>query len=204
MKLWWTVWGGLVKTLLTLFASVASLMGLVLVLLPKAEPPTGWSIVLISSFALFLALLVVMEVRAYQRSMVFLRSDSRGIRNYMHQWIRQDGRIAIWTRDMSWAEDDKIRKLLEEKSSKNELIICLPTGTQLTNDLAACGAEICAYGPEFEPLSRFTIAHYGRDGQRVAVGRGEGHNHIIEEFHAGKHPAFFMAKDLIDVARNLK
>ena len=124
----------------------------------------------------------------------------------MHDWIEHGGRVAIWTRDMSWAQNPETRRLLAEKARRNELILCLPELNELATELAAAGAEVCAYGAGHleSPASRFTIAFFGRDGSRVAVGRAEGDTHVIDEFSAGGHPAFHLAEDLITLVRSLQ
>ena len=121
----------------------------------------------------------------------------------MHDWIKYGGRVAIWTRDLSWAQNSETRRLLKTKAERNELILCLPKSNELTEELAAAGAEVCTYGANSleSPASRFTIVFFGRDGSRVAVGRANGNTHVIDEFAASGHPAFYLAEDLIALAR---
>ncbi len=122
----------------------------------------------------------------------------------MHDWIGHGGRVAIWTRDMSWAQNPETRSLLTEKARRNELILCLPELNEIATELGDAGAEVCAYGARHLelPASRFTIAFFGRDGSCVAVGRTEGEMHVIDEFSAGSHPAFHLAEDLITFVRS--
>jgi hypothetical protein len=95
--------------------------------------------------------------------------------------------------------------LLRAKAERRELIICLPQHNDLTRTLAEAGAEVCTFGEERleSPTSRFTIAFFERAGTRVAVGRADHDTHVIEEFDPVSHPAFYMATDLIRLARNL-
>ncbi|MNL48811.1 hypothetical protein D3C87_1716940 [compost metagenome] len=60
------------------------------------------------------------------------------------------------------------------------------------------------YGTELlsDPSARFTIAYYGRDGSKVAIGRARADKHIIEEFDSGSHPAFHLAYELVQIAKN--
>jgi hypothetical protein len=136
---------------------------------------------------------------------VYAKDDTQGIKRYMHSWIEHGGRVAIWTRDMSWAQNPETHRLLTEKARRGELILCLPEINALARDLSAAGAEVCAYGARVleAPASRFTIVFFGRDGSRVAVGRAEGDTHVIDEFSAGHHPAFHLAADLVTLARAL-
>jgi len=120
----------------------------------------------------------------------------------MHDWIEHGGRVAIWTRDMSWAQNQETRGLLTEKARRSELILCLPELSALATELSKAGAEVCAYGATRleSPASRFTIAFL----VGMAVGRAEQDTHVIEEFSAGTHPVFHIAEDLIAIARSLQ
>jgi hypothetical protein len=203
LKTWWIGWGELVKKLLALTASLASLVGLLVKFLPSPKDLPWWAVALLVSAIFFFALLVVLEVLTHRGRRVYARTDAQGVKRYMHDWIVHGGRVAIWTRDMSWAQDVDTWEVLREKAKRNELILCLPEPNKLTRDLAAVGAEICAYGANYleSPASRFTIAFFGRDGSRVAVGRADRNTHVIDEFDARDHPAFYLAEDLIALVR---
>jgi hypothetical protein len=154
----------------------------------------------------FFVVLVVFEFLDRRGRSVYAKSDTEGIKRYMHAWIEHGGRVAIWTRDMSWAQNPETRRLLTAKAHRNELILCLPELSEFTAELAEAGAEVCAYGATLleSPASRFTIVFFGRDGSRVAVGRAEGDTHVIDEFSAGGHPAFYLAADLVTIVRALQ
>ena len=197
-------WGQLVGKLVTLVASFASMGGLVVAFLPEVWPT--WAIVLLVVAVFFFFILVVLEFLDRRGRRVYAKNDSEGIRRYMHDWIEHGGRVAIWTRDMSWAQNPETRTLLTDKARRNELILCLPELNALAQELATAGAEVCPYGANFfeSPASRFTIAFFGRDGSRVAVGRADGDTHIIDEFSIGAHPAFHLAADLVTFARAMQ
>lgn len=147
--------------------------------------------------------LVILEILDRRGHRIFAKSDAEGIKKYMHDWIEHGGRVAIWTRDMSWARSADTRALLRAKAERQELILCLPESNDFARDLAAAGAEVCAYGAnQLElPASRFTIVFFGRDGSRVAVGRADKDTHVISEFDASDHPAFHLAGDLVALVR---
>lgn len=48
------------------------------------------------------------------------------INDYMYNWISKGGRVVIFTRDMSWASDARIKDLLLRKAELEELSICVP------------------------------------------------------------------------------
>ena len=125
--------------------------------------------------------------------------DSAAIGDYMYKWIERGGRVAIFSRDLSWARSPELLQLLTQKAAAKELIICVPEPLDIAEKLP--GAEIFVYSMlRYVPQSRFTFVHFGRGGARVAVGLPQGSHHIIEEFD-GSNPAFYMAADLVEFAK---
>jgi len=193
-----------VLKLAALAGSLASLVGLLLLFLPSPKDLPWWAIVLLVVAPLLLVVFVVLEFLTHQGCCrVYGKTDTEGIKRYMHDWIEHGGRVAIWTRDMSWAHDADTHRLLKQKAAHGELILCLPEQNEIAKELAAAGAEVCVYGTNLleSPASRFTIVFFGRDGARVAVGRAVGDTHVIDEFNSGSHPAFYLAADLIALVR---
>lgn len=199
----WKSWREFIWKLVALVGSIASLVGLLVVFLPSPRDLPWWAVALLVSAALFLLALIVLEFLDRRGRRVFAKNDAEGIKRYMHDWIEHGGRVAIWTRDMSWARNADTRALLRAKAEQNELILCLPEPNDLARELAAAGAEVCTYGANYleSPASRFTIVFFGRDGSRVAVGRADKDSHVIDEFDATDHPAFHLAEDLVALAR---
>ena len=127
--------------------------------------------------------------------------DTQRINRYLFQWIGKGGRVAIWTRDMSWADQNEMMPMLRKKAEAGELIICLPHRIEKSDELERHGAEVITYDILDTPSMTFTIANYGRTGSRVAVGRRSGNQHVIQEFSAEEHPAFHLAFDLVRLVR---
>lgn len=203
LRSWWRTWAEVIGRLIALFGSVGSLAGVFYSFVPPVYSWPPWALPIVALGAggvLGLAYLICVD---HRRHRVYAREDGPGVRRYLHGWIKHGGRVAIWTRDMSWAEHTDIRQTLRAKAKRGELILCLPELCDLAVELRAAGAEVCDYGKGLleTPASRFTIAHYGRDGAQVSVGRAYGENHVIEEFSSGTHAAFCLAQDLVDVAR---
>ncbi len=206
LHVWWKSWGELVRKLLALFGSFASIVGLLVFFLPPPASLPWWAVAVLVFAGLCVVVLIVLEFIEHGGRRVFAKSDTEEIKKYMHDWIEHGGRVAIWTRDMSWAQNQETRGLLTEKARRGELILCLPELNALATELSKAGAEVCAYGARrLElPASRFTIAFFGRDGAAVAVGRAEQDTHVIDEFSAGSHPVFHVAEDLIAIVRSLQ
>ena len=206
LSTWWTAWGSLVEKLVALFASFASIIGLLIAFIPPNADWPWWKIMLIIVAGIGFIILIALECLDRRRRHIFDKGDAPAIRRYMHDWIEHGGRVAVWTRDMSWADNPETRHLLTEKAKRKELVLCLPAHNEFTSALVRSGAEVCVYGTSLleSPSSRFTIAFLGRDGSRVAVGRAEGDTHVIDEFNASDHPAFHLAADLVAIVRALQ
>ncbi|MCY4488949.1 MAG: hypothetical protein OXF11_17770 [Deltaproteobacteria bacterium] len=204
MVRWWIAWRSLICRLFFLFSSVASIGGMFISLRPTPTTLPWWGIALLVVAVIFVVVLVVFELHDHKYCHVFAKTDTEGINRYMHHWIKYGSLVAIWTRDMSWANSGTTKELLMQKARDGELILCMPSPTELTDELTENGAEGCYYGAERHetPSSRFTITNFGRDGSAVAVGRTVGRTHVIEEFSAGAHPAYHIAADLVALVRS--
>lgn len=199
----WLKWREFVGEAVTLLASFASIASLLVYFLPPKDKWPWWIVpLMIFGGVTFLIALLLLCLDQRGRH-VYSNADTTGIKKYMHRWISHGGRVAIWTRDLSWVADNETKDLLLRKAARKELILCIPTTIQIATELTNAGAEVCIYGRDLleSPSSRFTIAFFERAGSRVAVGRAEGDAHVIEEFSAGSHPAYHMAVDLIKLAR---
>ena len=183
--------------LATIVGSLASVLGLVVSFLVSSADFSWLMVVLIITSVVLIAVTLGVVFRSGPKTQVYRGEDRTGIRNYMFRWIRNGGRVAIWTRDMSWVNDQEMKDLLRGKAESRELIVCLPQETAFTGRLRDDGAEIIAYGSLDSPSSSFTIVNYDRNGSRVAVGRPEGNLHIIQEFSVSDAPTFQIANDLV-------
>ena len=190
----------LVLPLMAIIGSVGSVLGLVFPLLNQTDHIEWWMIALLVIFALLTLLSIFILLRTRRGCRAYAVDDRSGIRDYMRQWLEDGRRSAIWTRDMSWAEHSDIEDLLARKAISNDLIICLPQGTELTDRLKQSGAEVFLYGALGSPATSFTIVNYERDGSRVAVGSRRGDVHLIQEFVADDSPVFHMAEDIVRLA----
>lgn len=124
------------------------------------------------------------------------------INEYMKSWISKGSRVAIFSRDLSWAQQDEpeIQKILLRKARQKELYVFVENETEFTDTLKSAGAEIRIYGPlQHVPRSRFTIIDFEQAGARVAIGQKRNNKHVIQEFQEGSHPCFSVAEDLVKV-----
>ena len=187
--------------LVSTIGSFASVLGVIISLMLSSHDIFGWELVpIIAAVILFIlmiaAAIIVLKSDVPTRRYRF--DDKEGIRNYLFNWIKSGRRVVIWTRDMSWVDDEEMAQMLRSKARAHELILCLPREIDKSDDLKKHGAEVFAYGTLDAPESRFTIVNYGQVGSRVAIGRRRDNLHIIQEFSgADEHPAFHMARDLV-------
>lgn len=199
---YWKSWGGVILRLISLVASIASIVGLVYPDLPSLDKLQWWQGLFVFTALFSFGVVIIMEIRSHRGHRAFPLIDKSQIQRYLLKWISQRGRVAIWTRDLSWATNDAARELLCKKARAGELIICLPKSQPITDELKELGAEICIYNSRSEdPSTRFTVAFFGQDGARVAIGRPSGEFHLIDEFSADRDPVFHIAFDLIQLAR---
>ena len=185
------------QLLISLIGAIASVAGLI-----QFQNGDWGSFILIVPIIALLSVIGIVILHSSSTRHFFTLDDKRGIRDYMFRWIKNGGRVAIWTRNMSWVDDDEMKQLLGDKAKSGDLIICLPVATEDTKSLEQHGAEVITYGTWDSPLSRFTIANYNRDNSRVAVGVGVGQLHITDEFSPrDKNPTFSLAYDLVRLTR---
>ena len=109
------------------------------------------------------------------------------INRFMHDWISQAGRVAIFSNDMSWVSNDvyvgprawmrlrgrnrpNIKQLLLSKAGDDELLLCLPQENALARELVARGAKLATYEDlGFVPEGRFTIVRHGQSHVRSCL-----------------------------------
>lgn len=189
---------GLIPRIFTQVASYASIIGLYFSTYPisGARPPSHWYIITLVSIALLFV--IGREIWEHnQQSFRKFRTD-KGINSYMCRLIAKEGRTVIFSRDLSWGEQDGAKKALLKKATAGELTIYLHHATALSRELANAGGSIVIYGQEgLEPRSRFTMIGFGKEGSRVAVGTKRRGRQVVYEFDSGEHPVHALAEDLI-------
>lgn len=130
--------------------------------------------------------------------------NSQPIKDYMAKWLNSGGRSAVFSRDLSWADEDAVANLLQEKARKGELIIFAGRQTDLLSSLIDSGAEVFNYKDlRFVPKARFTIVDYEKEGARLAIGFQEDGKHVIYEYGPRDHAMMALAGDLVNLARQV-
>lgn len=131
--------------------------------------------------------------------------NEREINGYMQNWVTKAGRTVIFTRDMSWVNNNDIKNKLREKARNHELLVCLPIVTPFALELQNLGAEVYSYpNIAFTPKSRFTFINYGTPYSKVAIGRKDDNDyHVIEEYSIKNTVEYFLAEDLVNLVKAL-
>ena len=89
------------------------------------------------------------------------------IKTVMRELVREKGRVAIMSRDLSWV-DREMEHYISMK--KDDALICVQKETELTKRLLEQGVNVKYYGHVgFEPVSRFTIIRYNKKDHQVAI-----------------------------------
>lgn len=193
---------GLVQRIVAAFATFASFVGLVFSLHQPGSSFTfiQTSLTIISIVAFLFN--VYFEIRDYRRSRPRVMRDGGKIRNYMYRWINSGGRVAVFSRSLSWIADNDMRTMMMGKARDGDLTVVMPTPAGVGPELMSAGARVIYYGDDdYVIRSRFTIINRGRTDTAVAIGRTDDRGkHIITEHKASDaDPAYWLAEDLIEL-----
>ena len=130
----------------SLVGAVASISGVVIpvLLVPGGAP--WWAIVLVTVSCLLTVLGIFLLLKPDPTTHTYGIDEKQKIRNYMLRWIRSGSKVVIWTRDMSWVNDEEMNLLLRSKAEAKELVICLPQPISKSEELLGRGADVYYYG----------------------------------------------------------
>lgn len=149
---------------------------------------------------LFSVIRIIKLIREKSKN-VFHANDTDGIKNYMEQWLNNDSRVVIVTRDMSWvSENDAIYNILLRKAKKDELTIIVKNSKNIVKQLETQGAKVFQYNNiNFTPSVRFTFINYGLSNPRLAIGFKEHDFHKIKEFEKCGAIEYALAEDIFKI-----
>jgi hypothetical protein len=187
-------------------SSLASVVSLILTIATmKMSLPLLYTVI-IAGLVIFFFVSLFLDYRDFSRQKPrTFKPESYEIKNYLLNWISKGGHAVVFTRDMSWANDDRIKNMLLTKARNSELSVILPKQMALTEELERSGAQIISYESlNYTPQSRFTLINKGRMDSQVAFGRRIKDQHVIEEFANGEHPVFALANDLVEILNHIQ
>jgi|GEM_PF-6468372 len=153
---------------------------------------TAWQWIWISAFSLGFIISLIITVKDHIQNSPKKFKDPARINKYMFNLINGNGSSFIYTRDMSWLNDES-RTMLLAKAKSGQLTICLPetscgTKPELDTELAALkssGAKIYKYNGS--PTMRFTITNFENSSKKIAIGHTVNNVTEIVEYEIGTH-----------------
>src|SRR5690348_5154195 len=102
----------LISVMILQTASCASILGLYFTLIPITGDHPWWHWSLLTFVVGVSVFLIVWEMITYERSAPRVYRSQRRINTCMRRWVSNGGRVVIFSRDMSWAQEQPIRGLL--------------------------------------------------------------------------------------------
>jgi hypothetical protein len=195
---------GVATLLVQVAAAVGSFGSLVVLALSwHAGQKLSWGQLALVALAVALGLgVIAWELRGYLAERPWVKNPKK-VPAFMKRWITDGGRVAIFSRDLSWV-DPEMKSVLIGKAAANNLVLAVPSPIALSEELSRHGADVILY-PELDYTikSRFTIIHLDKADTAVAIGyRLSTGKHRIDRFTAtGNDPAFYLALDVMDFLR---
>ncbi|WP_187583287.1 hypothetical protein [Gordonia sp. OPL2] len=194
------------QSALTSISAVAALaVSLVVSTKPNwwESPPRLILIVITSLAVITCAVIEIVLARKTLPKKFSGKNRDRNIREYMTKLLQQSsGQCVMSSNNLSWVQDDQEKELFA-KARQKELTLLMPQETNLSRRLAEGGASAYYYGADddFRFESRFTVFNASRSDVWVAIGHGRGNTHLIHRTHSNSDPVYFMAKDLVALAK---
>lgn len=201
----------IIINLISVFGSFASLIGLYIALDSGCSTVMGLNVNYLYYFNVFFSLLVAyflfLDIYNYYKNCDIVyegKNKNTKINNFMLNWIKDSGKIVIFSRDMTWAGQVDIFNVLSQKSIDREVVLIVSNTNHVVSSLKNNGAEVILYEETgYTPDVRFTIANLDRPDERIAVAHAEQNKHIIHRFYKGKCITFNMAKNLYKTVKML-
>lgn len=151
----------MLKNIILSIGTAASIISLATVNIPT------WGKCIIVILGLICLGYMIYDDYTNQKERLIVCKSEMETRQYMHEWIRSQGKVCIMTRDLSWVDSDIEETMIRKRDS---MTIFAQKETELTKRLKSAGVTIHYYGGlGFEPQSRFTIIRYNRPDKQIAI-----------------------------------
>ncbi|MGZ0018114.1 hypothetical protein [Nitrosomonas sp. wSCUT-2] len=164
----------------------------------------------IINFLLILIILIVVSYLIFDIKHEYLdrkryESNDPKIAVFLCEQLKRAGRVAIFSRDISWVTPgSEAEKLLLQKAKSNELVLFVQTTTSIAQKLANEGAEVRTYQKfsGYKPKSRFTVLDYEKTGSRVLIGYSSNGEHLIDEFNDSNKAIVDLVETFVQLAEH--
>lgn len=163
----------------------------------------GWASFLVILSGVFVAFLVIAELRDYQQSRPATFRHERDTYPYMCEVVSNPSPV-IFSVQMSYTAREDVREVLRQRAREGDLTVCLPRMVGFAKELQDLGATIHTYADEdFTPQSRFTIVRHNRGDAEMFYGHDIDGQFVIHRFNAAdQEPAYFLARDLVNLIKH--
>lgn len=162
-----------------------------------------WSM---AKIIMILALVVVLGMAVY---FLFIKKDTKTyksqeeINEFMKNWIKTNGVVKIFSRDLSWL-DDEMYGVLQAKGE--DLYLYVEKENEKIKKILQMNPESKIYFYEdigFTPSSRFTIIHANKDEKQIAIAIKEqkGYRNLEHEIYISRDSA--IDKKMLSLANDL-
>lgn len=188
--------------IIPIFSGVLSLFESIFYIVQFCETANSFLIALSILFALFSICILVITVKKEFSGYIRVQNREK-INKKIVDFIKTTGETIIFSRDLSWVNEDTLNKFKEKvQTSRDKLTIFMPTQTDISKKLEEF-ANVRYYGnvlgQSLDRLtSRYTIIHYGTDSVRMTYPQENVSWHINHEYSQGD-PALTLAIDLAKV-----
>lgn len=124
-----------------------------------------WILVVVSVIAFGIA--VVLEIQNYLKNKPHSFNRQQNI-DYMENIIKREGKIIVFAGDLSWVDNNRIKKAIIDK--KDDLFLCVNNSAQHIQEFQNAGVKVLTYGDkDFSPCTRFTVIRKDSPDERIAI-----------------------------------
>lgn len=131
----------------------------------KKYPYLDWLLPTVAIISLVVAL--SLELYTYLKNMPKKYDRQKNI-DYMDRIISKGGRVVVFAGNLSWVDNDKIKKTILEK--KGDLHLCVKHTAKCLDEFRNAGVHVYTYGDnDFSPTTHFTIIRQGSPNEKLAI-----------------------------------
>ena len=151
-------------TCIGFIGSLASILAFILTNYDN-HPVFKWLIPVVAIASLVFALF--WEIYAYLRQRPKKYNRQENI-EYMNRIIAKEGRVVVFAGNLSWVDNETIKKTLLDK--KDDLHLCVKHTAKYLDDFKNAGIHVYTYGDnDFSPTTHFTIIRQGTTSEKLAI-----------------------------------
>ncbi|MEL7569169.1 MAG: hypothetical protein AAGU14_01270 [Eubacteriaceae bacterium] len=189
-----------IKEIFIKFIGILGSFASIIALFLTQTPWTIWSIATFFIGLIFMIIWFLKDIKDYNDKKPIIYEKQEDIEKYMLNWINTGGQVVVYSRNLSWVNDE-IKEMMFKKGS--ELTIFAQNTSKLIEELIDKNVNVYLYGcTEYEPISRFTIIRANRTDKQIAIAnvekRKQKEKHYIYESSRDS-----MDRRLLDISTDL-